>query len=137
MLAALPVCNIGLGAILSRKCFPDLVILIKYARLIATGSLYFVFIYGQSFPSTPSFERGDILNFNAQIGEKDKELYSVAPFSIFLVSLLLHSSHFFSCFFFQMNFMIFSFAPRSTSPSLSLSLSLAPRHFPQTGSTVF
>lgn len=55
MLAALPVCNTGLEAILSRKCFPDLVILIKYASLIATGSLFFAFVYGHRVPSTPGF----------------------------------------------------------------------------------
>lgn len=67
MLAALPVCNFGLEAILSRKCFPDVVIFIKHASLIATGSLFF----STSICSLQPQKKADVWNFNAQKGEKN------------------------------------------------------------------
>lgn len=72
MLAALPVCNIGLEAILSRKCFPDLVILIKYASLIATGSLFFCICIWSQSPLHPwLLKKAGVWNLNAQKGEKN------------------------------------------------------------------
>lgn len=50
MLAALPVCNIGLEAILSHECFPDLVILIKYATFDRNRVTIFAFKCGHRAP---------------------------------------------------------------------------------------
>lgn len=89
--------------------------------LIATGSPFLHFNVVTQLKRT-----ADILN--AKKGEKNKELNWVAPFSISLVSLLLHSPYiFFSVFFPDEFYDIFLPSPLHLPP-LSL-LSLTPRQF--------
>lgn len=95
-------------------------------------------MWSQSPPPASQFrEKRDILNLNAKKGEKNKEPNRVAPFSIPLVSLLLHSPYSFFLYFFPPDEFYDIFLPSplhlSRSPS---SLSLL-GSFPQTGSTVF
>lgn len=54
MLAALPVCNTGLEAILSHECFPDLVILIKYATFDRNRVTIFLHLNVVTGPPPPS-----------------------------------------------------------------------------------
>lgn len=136
MLAALPVCNIGLEAILSRECFPDLVILIKYATFDRNRVTIFAFKCGRIPPpptsTLPPLSLETFWILMQKKGEKNKELNWVAPFSISLVSLLLHSPYSFFLFFFffppdEFYDIFLPFPPHlSLFPS---SLSLTPRQF--------
>lgn len=96
--------------------------------LIATGSLFSHLNVVTDPPPLQLRGKADILNLNAKKGEKNKELNWVAPFSISLVSLLLHSPYsFFSIFFSR---WILWYFPPLPSPSLPPSLlSLTPRQF--------
>lgn len=118
MLAALPVCNIGLEAILSCKCLPDLVILIKYAGLIACCV----------WPQSPLQKKAGVWNLNAHKGETNSLKDWI---ELFLLQCSLLAACVPLSFFFLMNFVIFSLAPLSTSPSSLSLLGIFPRQVPQ------
>lgn len=119
----------------SHECFPDLVILIKYATFDRNRVTIFEFKCGHP-PHTHTPPRlrikADILNINdkKQRKEQRSEL-RLAFFNFPCQPPAAFPLQFFSSFFFQMNFMIFSSYPSLPPHSivLPLSRSLTSRQF--------
>lgn len=135
VLEALSEPNSGLEAILSRECFPDLVIGIKYATFdcnrvtisaFKCGHRPLPFHHTHRYTFIPHLKKRQALRILMQ--KRVKRTKNWIEFLLFQFPLLAScciSPRFFSPVFFKMNFMIFSSALLSTSPSFYLT----PRQF--------